>query len=229
VAGHSAGRDLFLRSADGALITSHCAQAGDPTGAGIVIIPDGRGYSNFYQQLAHRFAQAGIDALTIDPFSRWAGHPPDYKTQIQVETIDADIAVAREYIRSSDGAGVKTVFSVGFCFAGAVSWRQARNGFDGAIGFYGSGSELREVVPDLTELSSPLLLLVAGRDRVFPLDESLLLDRQLKEAGVNHHTFVYEEAPHSFFREGATWRVEAEDAWIRVLTFISEISSRSPG
>ena len=38
-----------------------------------MILPDVRGLYSFYEELALRFAEAGIDALAIDYFGRTAG------------------------------------------------------------------------------------------------------------------------------------------------------------
>ena len=38
-----------------------------------MILPDVRGLHRFYKELAQRFAEAGVDAVTIDYFGRTAG------------------------------------------------------------------------------------------------------------------------------------------------------------
>ncbi len=65
--------DLVLTAADGNQLSAFRARANAPTGAGIVILPDVRGLHPYYEELALRFAEAGVDAVAIDYFGRTAG------------------------------------------------------------------------------------------------------------------------------------------------------------
>jgi carboxymethylenebutenolidase len=219
--------ERVLRASDGASFTAFVARANQPSEAGMVIVPDGGGYSDFYKQLAVRFADIGIDAIAFDYYGRvpGAGQPPrpltfrplEFLSEVHPQHIDLDVARSAEYLRTETGA--RRIFSVGFCYGGAVAWRQAAKGLAGGIGLYGSSAALRETVPDLHALRSPVLLLVAGADRYYPLGDSLRLDHDLTVAGVSHRTVVYEAAPHGFFRFGAGWERESDDAWRRILEF----------
>jgi len=53
----------ILTAADGNRFSAFRARPADPTGAGIVILPDVRGLHPFYEELALRFAEHGIEAL----------------------------------------------------------------------------------------------------------------------------------------------------------------------
>src|SRR6267142_5977098 len=148
IAGGAAGsRDLHLTSADGTRFMAHAARAGKPTGAGMVVIPDVRGLHPYYKELADRFAEVGVDAVAIDFFGRTAPSDDrsdsfDFMSQVGLtkpDTLQADIAAAVAYLRSPAGGQVRSVFSVGFCFGGALSYLQAASGlrYAGVIGFYG--------------------------------------------------------------------------------------------
>ena len=62
--------------ADRARFAAYTARAERPNGAGIVSLPDVRGLHHFYEELALRFAEAGINAVAIDYFGRTAGSEP---------------------------------------------------------------------------------------------------------------------------------------------------------
>src|SRR5215210_2460867 len=66
------GKDLTLVSADGTRFMAFSARAAQPTGAGMIVLPDVRGLHTYYKELATRFAEAGIDAVAIDYFARTA-------------------------------------------------------------------------------------------------------------------------------------------------------------
>ena len=128
IAGGSAGsRDFRLVSADGTRFMAHAARASAPTGAGMVVIPDVRGLHPYYKELADRFAEVGVDAVAIDFFARTAPSDDrsesfDFMSQVPLtkpETLQADIAAGAGYLRGTEGGGVRSLFSVGFCFGGA--------------------------------------------------------------------------------------------------------------
>jgi carboxymethylenebutenolidase len=219
--------DLVLTASDGTELGAYFARAEKPTGAGMVVMPDVRGLHQFYKELAQRFAEAGIDAVAIDYFGRTAGDGSrdegfEYRPHVEQTTpegISADVRAAVEYLRTEEGDA--SVFTVGFCFGGAQSWRQsaAGHGLAGAIGFYGVPERVRSAIP---QMEAPLLLLVAGADFT-PLEEFQRFDGELGEAGVPHRMVVYEGAPHSFFDRGfAEHEQAAADAWRQMLDFMKE-------
>src|ERR1700730_18719545 len=126
---------------------AHAARAAKPSGAGMVVIPDVRGLHPYYKELADRFAEIGVDAVAIDFFARTAPSEDrsekfDFMSQVPLtkpETLQADIAAGVAYLRSADGGQVKSLYSMGFCFGGALSYLQAASGlnYTGVIGFYG--------------------------------------------------------------------------------------------
>ena len=65
--------DLTLTASDGTQFAAFHARAESPTGPGMVILPDVRGLFRFYEELAIRFAEIGVDAVAIDYFGRTAG------------------------------------------------------------------------------------------------------------------------------------------------------------
>src|SRR5256886_8110065 len=202
--------DLVLTAADGNRFRAYAARAATPSGAGVVIIPDPRGVHPFYKDLARRFAQAGIDAVVIDYIDRTAGmvdRPENFDLRAAIgkttnEGIAADVATGMAYLRSPAGGGVESVFTVGFCFGGAQSWRQsaAQPGLSGAIGFYGIPSRVRDVVP---QMRAPPLLLPAGDHPATTPEDLATFDRELAQAGAFHQMGVYEGAPHPLLRRTA--------------------------
>jgi carboxymethylenebutenolidase len=224
--------DLELKAADGNRFAAFFARAERPSGAGMVVMPDVRGLHHFYKELAERFAEAGIDAVAIDYFGRStkdSERPEDFDwkphiEQTSPEHVRADVAAGAAYLRSADGGAVRSVFTVGFCWGGAQSWRQsaANPDLQGVIGFYGVPARVREVIP---EMKVPMLLLIAGDDFT-PREEFQRFDEELTEAGVKHRMQIYEGAPHSFFdRTFAEHQRACDDAWKRILDFVKENSA----
>jgi len=222
--------DLVLTAADRNRVPAYAARAAKPTGAGVVVIPDPRGVHPFYKELVRRFAEAGIDAVVIDYLARTAGmgdRPDGFDYMLAIrqttpEAIAADVKTGADYLRSPAGGAVGSVFTVGFCFGGAHSWRQsaAQRGLAGAIGLYGRPGIVRDAIP---QMKAPLLLLIAGEDAATPREEFVKFDQELTSAGVPHKLVVYEGAPHSFFdRRFEEHKAASEDAWRQMLAFIQE-------
>lgn len=230
-------RDVTLTAADGTRVAAFAARAAEPTGAGIVILPDVRGLHPFFEELALRFAEAGVDAIAFDYFSRTAGTGKrgadfDYAVhvpQVRHETLNQDVAAAAEYLRSPEGGSVQRLFTVGFCFGGRASFLQAVRPelrLSGVIGFYGfPAGPHRTGLPAPADLASqftcPVLGLFGGADHAIPAEAREQFDRALEAARVEHRIVVYDGTPHSFFdRKADEYADASSDAWRQVLDFM---------
>jgi carboxymethylenebutenolidase len=224
--------DFELTASDGNRFAAHFARASEPSGAGMVVLPDVRGLHNFYKELAQRFAETGIDSVAFDYFGRTAetGDRSDsfeYMPHVErttPETIAADVAAAIAFLRSKEGGAVKSVFTVGFCFGGSNSINQSafQRDVSGCIGFYGRPQRSEAYV---SKMKAPLLLLEAGNDAATPREVADEFDRTLTAARVAHERHVYAGAPHSFFdRTYAQWKDACDDAWRRMLDFVKHNS-----
>jgi carboxymethylenebutenolidase len=226
--------DLELEAADGNRFAAFAAEAEEPSDVGVVILPDVRGLYRFYEELALRFAERGINALAFDYFGRTAGASKrgddfEYMPHVQATTregVDADVRACVDYLRQQ---GSRVVFTVGFCFGGRQSWLSAASGhgLSGAIGFYGRPGPGEDGSPGpiqvAGELECPVLGLMGGADEAIPQADVDAFDEALTEAGVEHELVVYPGAPHSFFdRKQEEFADASEDAWARLLAFIEQ-------
>src|SRR5690242_8989517 len=71
------GKLIHLKASDGVEFSAFHAVPSNPSGAAIMIFPDVRGLYKFYEELALRFAEVGVEALTLDYFARTAGKVSD--------------------------------------------------------------------------------------------------------------------------------------------------------
>jgi carboxymethylenebutenolidase len=227
---------LVLDAADGNRFDAFSAQTSDPDAPGIMILPDIRGLHPYYEDLAVRFAEAGVHATVMDYFGRTAGLGPrpdgfDFMAhvrQLDPDGIGADTAATIAHLRSPVGGGATRVYSVGFCMGGRISFNQAwrEHGLSGVIGFYGGPQGMGPDDPTAPvklapSYRCPVLGLFGGADENIPLEEVERFRTTLDEAGVPNEIVVYEGAPHSFFdRRFEEHREACEDAWRRMLAFI---------
>jgi carboxymethylenebutenolidase len=224
---------LVLTASDGNRLSAFRARATAPTGAGIVILPDVRGLHPYYEELALRFAEAGVDAVAIDYFGRTAGvgrrdggfeHRP-HVDRMTYEGILADIRAGAAALR--EGGRVVALFAVGFCMGGRLAFLTStlEIGMSGAIGFYGwpTGSRSSSPAPvDVAaEMRAPILGIFGGADEGITPDVVAEFEHALVAAGVPHELITYPGAPHSFFdRKAADFAPASKNAWRRTLKFI---------
>ncbi len=177
--GSASGHEIGLIVGDGSRCTAYQADASRPSGVGMIVLPDYNGLTGFYRELALRFAEDGIDAVAIDYYDRIAGPPPRDASfepqrlagQTKWTQLQADVAAAAAHLRMR--RHVETLFSIGFCFGGRVSFllgslpelRMA-----GVIGFYGwpVGPFLNDTPAPAAvagKLEAPVLGIFGGADQ----------------------------------------------------------------
>ncbi|HEY8823510.1 MAG TPA: dienelactone hydrolase family protein [Candidatus Limnocylindria bacterium] len=231
--GGAGGEDAILTSADGTKFRTYLASAtgGD---AGVVIAPDVRGLHPFYEELAERFASAGVHAIAFDYFGRTAGTERraddfDFMPQVRQATpkgVFADIAASRAHLEKETKA--RRTFVLGFCFGGRIAFLSSAEqpGLAGVVGFYGRlGKRESDPWPVPAETASrmraPVLGLFGGDDPGIPSTDIAAFDTALTAAKVPHYIHTYPGAPHSFFdRTFNEHKAECDDAWRRVLGFM---------
>jgi carboxymethylenebutenolidase len=230
------GQPLTLTASEGTTLAAYAARAERSGGPGIVVLPDVRGLHPFFEELALRFAEAGVHAVAIDYFARTADTPhrgegfdhQAHVARLQYETLKADVAAAVDHLRSPDGGGAERVYTVGFCLGGRLSLLQATAGLglDGVIAFYGwpvgpHRTGLPAPADVAKEFACPVLSLWGGADQGIPGEAIDAFSRALAEASVEHRSIVYPDAPHSFFdRTASEYAAESEDAWRQMLDFM---------
>jgi carboxymethylenebutenolidase len=230
---------VTLTSADGTAFAGYRARPATRTGDAVLILPDVRGLHPYYEDLALRFAEHGLEALAIDWFGRTAGvarretgfvYMPHVE-QTAWPSLAADIAAGAAWLRSADGGGgAERLFVVGFCFGGRLAFVSSTLGLDlsGVIGFYGNpAGPGRSGVPapvDLAEgVASPILGLFGGADAGIPAASVAAFEAALRSRGVPHRLVVYPDAPHSFFDRKADEFVRtSEAAWAEVVAFLRD-------
>jgi carboxymethylenebutenolidase len=225
---------LTLTSAEGTSFSAFRTRAAQSSGAGILILPDVRGLHPYYEELALRFAESGIDALAIDYFGRTARDSNrdasfEYMPHVESTTfagLSADVRAGADALRA-DGR-VRSLFTLGFCFGGRLAFVTPTLGLGlaGAIGFYGGvAGPGRAGIPApsdvVAEMLAPVLGLFGGADPGIPEASIETFRQALDRAEVEHELATYPGAPHSFFdRKADEFAEQSADAWQKVLAFI---------
>ena len=126
-------------------------------------------------------------------------------------------------------AAGRGIFSVGFCFGGALAYLQAASGlgYAGVIGFYGWPLGLKRwpdrprPIDAASRYACPVLSLFGGADEGIPQQDIDDFTVRSSKSNVKHRATVYPGAPHSFFDRKFTEFADASaDAWRRVQDFV---------
>jgi carboxymethylenebutenolidase len=232
------GRLETLTASDGNRLAAFHARAATPGGTGIAILPDVRGLHPYYEELALRFAERGIDAVAIDWFGRTAGvgrRDADFEymphvTRTTWAGIAADVAAGVGAVRAADGdrPGAARTFTIGFCMGGRMSFLAGTLGLDlaGVIGLYGTlqgpwRNDAPAPVDVVASIASPVLGLFGGADEGITPDAVAAFDAGLQAAGTPHRIVTYPGAPHSFFdRKAADYADASAASWDEILAFV---------
>ncbi len=230
--------EMRLVASDGSAFRAYVARAAQPSGAGMIVLPDVRGLHRYYEELVLRFAEAGIDAIGLDYFGRTAPDDDrsdafaymDHVGRTQYATLSADIAAAAAALRAGDAGRVQRLFAVGFCFGGRLAYDAATMGLGlaGVIGFYGwpTGRPRNDVpvpVEVVDRMEGRVLGIFGGADEGIGPEAVAEWEAALTGANVPHEIVTYDGAPHSFFdRKQAAFADASADAWRRVLDFVAQ-------
>ncbi len=220
---------VVLTSTDGARFAGFLAQPEHSRDVGVVVLPDNRGLSGFYERFAVRLAEQGYPTLAIDYFGRTAGTDiraradfpfMEHLGRLTKDGLHGDIGTAADHLRGPEG---RPVVSLGFCMGGRLAFISAlpKFGLAGAIGLYGYPDPINGA-PGPTqlaaELTGPILAMFGGADEHIPAEVVESFGGALASHEVEHEIITYPGAPHGFFELGRPELADTSaDAWSRIL------------
>lgn len=226
---------LELTASDGNRFAAFRAVASEPTGRAVLVLPDVRGLFGYYEELALRFAEIGVDALALDYYGRTAGasrRDADFEYLPHVERttwagLQADAVGAAAELRT--GGTSSSLFSIGFCFGGRLSFLLATVSeldMAGVIGFYGwpvgpSRNDTPAPAEMVDHMGAAVLGVFGGADAGIPAAAVESFETALTGADVPNRIVTYDRAPHSFFdRKQDDFAEASGQAWSEVRRFV---------
>ncbi len=231
--------DLTWRR-DGDALRGHAAMpAGAGPHPGLVLIPDVRGVSPHYRDVAARFAAEGFVTLVIDLYSR-EGVPelPDmpavarWLEALPDRRILDDLASAVAFVAARPEVAGRRVGITGFCMGGQYALMAACTvpGLSACVSWYGmlrygQTATHRPVHPiELAPgLSCPYLGFFGDQDGLIATADVEALRTVVAGTGQPTEIVRYADAGHAFFndaRPDAYRPAAAADAWPRAVGFL---------
>jgi carboxymethylenebutenolidase len=221
---------VTIKSFDGGEFDGYLAMPASGYGPGIVVLQEIMGVNSHMRSVADWYAAHGFVALCPDLFWRLGRNieltdkGDDWKKAIELYlAIDeakavADSAAALEFLRRHPACSGR-VGAVGFCMGGNLAYLlSARFKPDCAVGYYGVSIEKR--LDEAKNLTSPLMLHIAGQDKFCPPEAQTQIHAALDPNPlVTIHD--YPRLDHAFARNGGEHHdaAGAELANLRSLEF----------
>src|ERR1044072_5944524 len=220
---------ITIKSFDGGEFASYLALPASGYGPGIVVLQEIFGVNGFMRSIADWYAAHGFVALCPDLFWRLelgVELTEDdrgkafalYQALDEAKAVE-DSAAALEFLRKHPACSGR-VGAVGFCLGGNLAYLlSVRFKPDCAVGYYGVSIE--KSLDEAKNLSSPLLLHIAGKDKFCPPEAQKAIHDVLDSHSlVTIHT--YPDRDHAFGRPGGEPydQADTELANIRSLKFV---------
>src|SRR3954447_14003560 len=202
---------ITIKSLDGGEFGAYMALPASGYGPGIVVLQEIFGVNQYLRDVADRYAAHGFVALVPDLF--WRIQPgielsdkgDDWKRAIELyQKIDEtkaveDSAAAVAFLRNHTACSGR-VGAVGFCMGGKLAYLlSTRFKPDCVVGYYGVAVE--KSLDEAKNLSSPLMLHIAGLDKFCPPEAQSQIHAALD---TNPHITLhdYPNMDHAFARNG---------------------------
>jgi carboxymethylenebutenolidase len=222
---------ITIKSFDGGEFHAYLGLPASGYGPGIVVLQEIFGVNKYMRDVCDWYAAHGFVAICPDLFWRqergvdmteqseaeWQKAFALYQGLDQAKAVE-DSAAAMEFLRQHPACNGR-VGAVGFCLGGNLAWLLSlRFKPDCAAGYYGVGIE--KSLNEAPNLSSPLMLHIAGQDKFCPPEA-----QQQIHAALDSNPLVtihdYPQQNHAFGRPGGEHydSKAAELAHLRTLEF----------
>jgi carboxymethylenebutenolidase len=217
-----------IKSFDGGEFDAYLALPASGYGPGIVVLQEIFGVNDYMRSVADWYAAHGFVALCPDLFWRiernveLTGDQFDqaigfYQRLDETKAVE-DSAAALDFLRKHTACSGRAG-AVGFCLGGKLAYLlSVRFKPDCAVGYY--GVRIEQSLDEAKNLSAPLLLHIAGRDKFCPPEAQTQIHAAL-DSNPLATIYDYPEMDHAFGRPGGEHydAAAAELANLRSLEF----------
>lgn len=222
---------VTIKAFDGGEFDAYLSLPASGYGPGIVVLQEIYGVNNYMRSVSDWYAAHGFVALCPDLFWRierrveltdkggdW-NRAIEFYQKIDEDKAVEDSAAALEFLRKHAACSGR-VGAVGFCMGGNLAYLlSVRFKPDCAVGYYGVSTE--KYLGEAKNLSSPLLMHVAERDKFCPPEAQAQIHAAL-DSNPLVTIYDYPDQNHAFGRPGGEHynAAAAELANLRSLEFV---------
>lgn len=223
------------------------AYVAKPQGKGawpaVIVLMEIFGVNSHIQDVTERIAAKGYVAIAPNYYHRTTtnlklGYTARdvargrlHKEQTTREGLLVDMRLVIQTLQLMESVSLKDkIGCIGFCFGGHVAFlAAAMKEVSATASFYPGGVATLSPgggVPTIThsrDIRGEMLCLFGEEDPLISQEDILLVEKALRDAGVNHEIIRYSHTGHGFFcNQRADFNASAaEDAWHRVLSLFN--------
>jgi carboxymethylenebutenolidase len=194
------------------------------TGPGVLLLHAWWGLNPFFKELCDRFAEAGFVCLAPDLFQgETASTPAEAEGLVNRREDEAHIMpvilAAKDYLLAHPACSSEQFGTVGFSFGAAwvlVIASQAPEQVGAGVLFYGIWRA------DFESIRAPFLLHFSNADEWEPYENTVNLEKDMRDVGMDVEFHTYPGLPHWFMEsDRPEYDPEAaEQAWERTFAFL---------
>jgi carboxymethylenebutenolidase len=201
-----------------------------PSGGGkhpvIMVTNEVFGIHDYIKDICRRLAKLGYVAIAPDYFYRSGVNLPAITDFAQIRPViaqatppqvDGDVKAATDWAKKQPYANAAKIGITGFCWGGAVVWRNCMtdDGFKAGVAWYGDMTGLVERAADL---KCPVLGLYGAKDP-FTKNADPMKAALASANKKGSELVVYDDAAHGFHADYRASYVEADakDGWTKML------------
>ncbi len=225
---------LTLTVSDGTHMQAHAARPRGTATAGIIVIQEAFGVTEYIRSVVDQFAQQGYLAIAPEMFHRttevgaefsYSDYPSvaPHMQALTNEGLTADLKAAHAWL-SAQGVSEGRIAALGFCMGGRASFlANATLPLACAVSFYGGGIA-EQLLDRAEELSGPQMLLWGGKDDHIKPAQTRVVSDALTAIGKPFVEATFSEAGHAFARtaDNHYHEASAKEAWALVDAFLAE-------
>ncbi len=225
--------NVTLAVDDGTQMAAYVARPKDAKRLpGMIVLQEAYGVNSHIREVTERLAAEGYVAIAPELFHRTApGFQGDYTNfpavmphmrAVTATTAEADLGAALAWLQTAPFVERETIYSVGFCMGGRISYlANAALPLRAAASFYGGG-----IAPDLLDRASalhgPMLLIWGGLDKHIGPEQRAAVGEALTRNKKTWVNLEFSDADHGFFcNQRAAWQPRAaRQSWALLLEFL---------
>jgi len=195
---------------------------------GVIMVHEWWGLNSQIKKPARELASEGYIVLAVDLYKGEVAETPERARELVGQVVKEEalenMSVAADYLRSKRASKIA---SLGWCFGGGKSLELALSGepLDATVIYYG---QLETDAQKLKNIGWPVLGIFGEEDASIPVSSVREFESALNSLGIQNEIYVYPGVGHAFANPsgGSYSPQEAQDAWVKTLSFLRKSLGR---
>jgi len=231
----SDGKAVSYRSDDETVSAMLYAPPGSGPFPALIAIHAIGGLDDWVKEQASKLAGEGYLTLAVDLYrgkvasgsAASMAEAREIARSVPAGRRERDLQAAFDFLLTRPDVLKDRIGAIGWCIGGSLSIRLAslEPGLKVVVAHYPTG--VPQDFETLTKIKAPVLLVLGGKDTIFPLENGRRFEQEMKSLGKRVVTIVYPDTGHAFEMPWSSQGYRPEDsadAWKQTIAFLHETS-----